>query len=301
MTTPLLRVAGATKRYRSARALDDLSFTVGAGEWLALLGPNGAGKSTLLGAIAGQVTLDGGRIELNGAPVTQSSVRRRLGFVPQDIALYPALTVTENLRLFASFFGADQGAESVSRALAWAGLSDYSNRAVAELSGGMRRRLNIACGLVHEPDLLLLDEPTVGVDAEAEERVFHRLAELVQAGTTIIQSTHQLAAVEAYCSGALVLQSGVAVASGSVAALRAASATVAHRCQVVTQQQAPALQTRGLWAHNGNVFEAELVNVAEELEHLLGELAARGVAVRDVRIDPPNLESVMRAMMASSE
>lgn len=300
MTTPLLRVAGATKRYRSSRALDDLTFSVGSGEWLALLGPNGAGKSTLLGAIAGQLILDAGRIELNGEPVTRASVRRRLGFVPQDIALYPALTVHENLSLFARFFGADRGASAVSRALAWAGLEQHSDRAVGELSGGMRRRLNIACGLVHEPDLLLLDEPTVGVDAESEERVFRRLAELVRTGTTIIQSTHQLAAVEAYCSGALVMQSGTALASGSVAALRAASARVAHRCQVVTQPDAPALQTSELWNQNGNVFEAELVNVAQELERLLGELASRGVAVRDIRIDPPNLESVMRAMMVSA-
>lgn len=298
MTTSLLRVDGATKRYGKSRALDDLTFAAGSGEWLALLGPNGAGKSTLLSAVAGQVRLDSGTVELGGESVSKPSVRRRLGFVPQDIALYPALTVAENLGLFARFFGASHGAKSVAHALGWAGLETYANRAVAELSGGMRRRLNIACGLVHEPELLLLDEPTVGVDVEAEERVFHRLADLVQKGTTIIQSTHQLAAVEAYCSSAMIMQSGSAVASGSVESLRAASSRVGHHCRVVTEQSVQVLTAPGPWSQTGNVLEAELENVAQELERLLAELTQRGVGVRDVRIDPPSLESVMRAMMA---
>ncbi|NJL27997.1 MAG: ABC transporter ATP-binding protein [Thermoanaerobaculia bacterium] len=173
---PVLEVTDAARRYGEVAALCGVDLQLERGEWLGLLGPNGAGKTTLVRAIAGRVRLDRGEIALFG---------QRLGVVPQEIALYPALTARENLVTFGSLHGLGRRELTlrIAWALAWTGLAERADEPVRGFSGGMKRRLNIAASVLHRPDVLLLDEPTVGVDPQSRERIWQMLAELRRGGT----------------------------------------------------------------------------------------------------------------------
>src|SRR5262245_29635919 len=188
----LLTVIDARKSFGSVAALQGVSLDLEPGELLGLLGPNGAGKTTLVRAIAGRVRLDSGALELLGRPLVPGRPRPELGVVPQEIAVYPSLTARENLEAFGRLQGlsGDKLAARVAWALAWTGLAGREREAVKVFSGGMRRRLNIACGALHEPRVLLLDEPTVGVDPQSRERIYEMLSALRPSGTSLLIPTH---------------------------------------------------------------------------------------------------------------
>jgi len=193
--TEALRATQAFKCFGTTQALNGAEITLERGQMLLLLGPNGAGKTTLIRAIAGRVRLDRGDIELLGHKIIGPAdlARRSLGVVPQDIALYPLLTASENLEVFASFHGLKGAAlkDSVGAALNWSDLAERANESIKTFSGGMKRRLNIACGTLHKPEVLLLDEPTVGVDPQSRERIWEMLEKLKQSGTSLVLTTHQ--------------------------------------------------------------------------------------------------------------
>src|SRR5918996_3141940 len=184
----VLTVANARKNFGSVIALDGASFELRQGELLALLGPNGAGKTTLIRAVAGRVKLNAGEIRLFGRVVTWGRTSPELGIVPQEIALYPLLSARENLEIFGRLQGLSGAGLSanVNWALERIALIDRQNDAVNHFSGGMRRRLNIACGVVHKPRVLLLDEPTVGVDPQSRDRIYEMLAALMTDGVSIL-------------------------------------------------------------------------------------------------------------------
>src|SRR5262245_9090493 len=181
MTTGL-SISGAAKRFGGTQALDGAGLSLFRGELLALLGPNGAGKTTLVRSIAGRVRLDAGEITLLGERLAGpgGAARLRLGVVPQEIALYDLLTARENLYAVGTSHGVPRPelAERVAWALEWTGLADRSREPVKRFSGGMKRRLNIACGVLHRPEVVLLDEPTVGVDPQSRERIWEMLGRL---------------------------------------------------------------------------------------------------------------------------
>jgi ABC-2 type transport system ATP-binding protein len=192
---PALSVEDAHRRFGSRKALDGASLALAPGEIYALLGPNGAGKTSLVRAIYGRVRLDSGRIATPaGDPRREPRARARLGLVPQELALYPDLTPRENLATFGRLAGLprDRVGASVAAALAWTGLEDRAGSRTGELSGGQKRRLNLAAGTLHGPDVLLLDEPTVGIDPEAREGIHRLLRELRARGTAILLTTHDL-------------------------------------------------------------------------------------------------------------
>jgi ABC-type Na+ transport system ATPase subunit NatA len=171
-----------------------VSLSLGEGELLGLLGPNGAGKTTLIRAIAGRVRLDGGTISLYGHTLEPERPRPDLGVVPQENALYPLLTARENLETFGQLNGLDgkRLRERVAWALEWSGLAERARSPVRTFSGGMKRRLNLACGVLHEPKLVLLDEPTVGVDPQSRESIYDMLGALRARGTSLLLTTHYL-------------------------------------------------------------------------------------------------------------
>ena len=215
---PPLVVESATKRFGAVQALDGASLSVGRGELVGLLGPNGAGKTTLIKAIAGRLRLDGGRVRLFGRVLTPEDRRAELGVVPQEIAVYPLLTATENLRAFGELYGVAGNAlaERVRWALAWSDLADRANEPVKRFSGGMKRRLNIACSLVHQPSLVLLDEPTVGVDPQSRERIYEMLTSLRASGVSIVLTTHHLEEAERRCERIVIIDKGRIVAAGGM-------------------------------------------------------------------------------------
>ncbi len=211
----MLSLQAVTKRYGALTALDGVSLDIARGEFFGLLGPNGAGKSTLMSLVAGLREPDGGTITLDGQPLAD---RTALGFVPQSIALYEDLSAEQNLRLFGSLYGL-RGRElqtRVTAALESVQLADRRRDPVKTFSGGMQRRLNLVAALLHEPKLLLCDEPTVGVDPQSRNAIFDFLEARARAGLTIIYSTHYMEEATRLCSRIGIIDHGRILALGNL-------------------------------------------------------------------------------------
>ena len=219
--TPIVEIANLSKTYRGSErpALDDLSLGIDSGAFFGLLGPNGAGKSTLISILCGLFAPTHGQVRIHGADPHQ--VKSMLGLVPQDLALYPMLTARENLE----FFGRMQGLtgarllERVAACLAIARLEELADRRAETFSGGLKRRLNLVIGLIHEPRLLVLDEPTVGIDPQSRHFIHESLRALHAAGMTLIYSTHYMEEAEQLCDDIAIIDHGRILARGSVPAL----------------------------------------------------------------------------------
>jgi ABC-2 type transport system ATP-binding protein len=211
---PVLEVDGLSKSFGERAALSQVSLEVSRGELLAVLGPNGAGKTTLLSILAGITKPDAGRIDRSNGEV---------GWVPQQAGLYRRLTVEENLRLFARMEGADDVEGIIERMLDQTGLEDRRHDQVSSLSGGNQQRINIAIGLLGEPSVLLLDEPSSGLDPSQRVRLWEFVAGLAKAGTTVIYSTHQIEEASHYGDRLVVLADGETIFDGTFAQMRRAA------------------------------------------------------------------------------
>lgn len=220
-----VQVSGVTKQYAKAPkpAIANLSFSIAKGSVFGLLGPNGAGKSTLVGMLSGLLKPDQGSISVLGIdPITNGAlVRKKMGVAPQEIALYPTLTAYENLRYFSKMYGLSS-AECQSRItdhLHRFGLTSKKDKQVHTFSGGMKRRLNLIAALLHQPEIIILDEPTSGVDVQSRGMILEFLTELTKTHVTILYSSHYLEEAEKICSDILILDEGVTLADGSPASL----------------------------------------------------------------------------------
>lgn len=209
----LLSVEDAYLSYGSVVALNGLSLELYAGELLGLLGPNGAGKTSLINCLAHRQALDRGHIRLG----VDGALADVLGIVPQEIAVYPDLTVLQNLQIFGRLHGQSGRllGDRVDAALDWAGLGDRRRSLTRTLSGGMQRRLNIACSVLHQPQVLLLDEPTVGVDPQSRERIYAMLDSLLASGTAILLTTHQLDEAQTRCDRIAIVDAGRLLDTGT--------------------------------------------------------------------------------------
>jgi ABC-2 type transport system ATP-binding protein len=298
----VLSIRDARKNFGQTPALNGASFDLRQGELLALLGPNGAGKTTLIRAIAGRVRLDGGEIRLFDRVLDGRQTSPELGIVPQEIALYPLLTARENLQAFGGLYGlsGQQLSKHVDWALERIGLSDRASEIVKQFSGGMRRRLNIACGVLHQPRVVLLDEPTVGVDPQSRDRIYDMLADLAASGVSLLLTTHHLEEAEARCSRTVIIDHGKVIAAGTMSEL--VDQTVGRYRLVTLRLDAPLdaqslLEVSG--ASNGTgmdadprIVKARLRDVAAELPPLLERIRTTGRAVDDVDVRGPSLQSV---------
>jgi ABC-2 type transport system ATP-binding protein len=218
----LIALERVSKRFGRTRALDALDLHLRRGEVVGLLGPNGAGKTTLLHVLAGVTRADAGRVRLFGSgDPTQRATRRRIGLAPQALALYTRLSVIENLRFFGRVHGlrGDALNAGVTWGLQLADLEARAHERAGELSGGLQRRLNLACAVLHRPELLLLDEPTAGVDPQSRERLFEAIAALHRDGASVVYSTHILDEVDHVCDRLVIVDHGHAVAEGPIATL----------------------------------------------------------------------------------
>ena len=216
-----VRVEHLAKSFGSLLALDGASLSVGSGEIYGLLGPNGAGKTTLIRALVGLVTADRGSVEVLGRRLPDRAVLAEIGYMPQSPALYADLTVEENVRFFAAIHGLEgrQARPQVAEALQLVDLGARRGSVVATLSGGMRQRVSLACSLVHRPRLLLLDEPTVGVDPQLRAELWQRFAEMAGQGVTIVVSSHVMDEAER-CGRLGLLRFGRLLAEGTADELR---------------------------------------------------------------------------------
>ena len=296
----VLTVRDARKKFGQVAALDGATFDLRQGELLALLGPNGAGKTTLIRAIAGRVRLDSGEVRLFDRLLDGRLTPPELGIVPQEIALYPLLTARENLQAFGALQGLSgpQLSKQVDWVLDRTGLADRAKEPVKQFSGGMRRRLNIACGILHQPRVVLLDEPTVGVDPQSRDRIYDMLADLAAAGVSLLLTTHHLEEAEARCSRTVIIDHGKVIAAGTMPEL--VDQTVGRHRLVTLRLDAPL--DPGSFAEatgpdNGNeldrrIVKARMRDVAAELPPLLERIRSAGRAVDDVEVRGPSLQSV---------
>jgi len=214
--------------FRSRVAVDGISFSIQPGEFFGLLGPNGAGKSTTISCIAGLMSRFRGAMFFRGepfSPASRSIDRQRIGIVPQDLAVYDNLSGRENLLMFGGLFGlaGKKLRSAVDRQLEIAGLIDRARDLVKTYSGGMKRRLNLACGLIHQPELVLLDEPTVGVDPQSRSHLFDSLQKIQSEGTTILYTTHYMEEAERLCNRIGIMHNGKIIACGTSDELAASS------------------------------------------------------------------------------
>lgn len=220
---PALCVAGVRKQYGTTVALDRIDLEVSRGEIFGLLGPNGAGKSTTMNLLTGLVAPDEGTVSVAGGSPGDPAVRARIGFAPQSLALYENLTGRENLEFFGRLYGLDgeRLREGVDAALGFVSLTDRQKDRVGAYSGGMARRLNLAAALVHDPDLVLLDEPTAGVDPQSRHSIFDNVTGLRDAGKTVVYTTHYMEEVERLCDRVAIVDHGRVLAIDTVGGLLA--------------------------------------------------------------------------------
>jgi len=300
----VLVVEHLRKSFDSHVAVDDVSFTVNRGEVFGLLGPNGAGKSTTMSMIAGLVVPDSGKVTLTSDDKNGSVTDPRLllGVVPQDLAIYPDLTVRENLTFFGSLYGLsrDELHRRVDNALDRVGLADRQTSPTRTLSGGMKRRLNFAVALLHEPKLLILDEPTVGVDPQSRAHLMDCVRDLSEGGMAVIYASHYMEEVQSICQSAAILDHGKVLANDSINGLLD---RVGSRIEIVLSRRAPEMAGK-LNGHARYVDDqaaprlllenekpgADAEALAVRLASVLQLLVSMKVPVRSVETQSANLE-----------
>ena len=291
-----LHIDSVIKRFGDLTAVAGVSLEVTERACLGLIGPNGAGKSTLIRSIAGRVLPDSGSILVFGHQAGSAAARAELGWVPQELALYPLLTCRENLEAFGRYQGLRGKAlrDGIAWCLEWAALADRAGAVVKTLSGGMRRRLNMAAGLVHRPRIVLLDEPTVGVDPQSRNRIFDMVSELRGQGATIIYTTHYMEEAERLCDAIAIIDHGRVIAQGAKEEL--VERTFGRRSDVL-MRFAASVENAAAWAvaHSGTL-DAGVAHftVAQptDIAALLDAASRDGLEVIDVVLRRPNLESV---------
>ena len=284
------------KRFGAVTAVDGISLELRSGECLGLLGPNGAGKSTLIRSIVGRVIPDAGSISVFGAPADSMAARNTLGWIPQELALYPRLTCGENLESFGRYHGLRGVAldQAVAKCLGWATLTDRAGELVKNLSGGMKRRLNMAAGMIHAPKLVLMDEPTVGVDPQSRNHIFEMIEKLRDEGMSIIYTTHYMEEAERLCDRIAIVDHGKVIALGTNAELVANAfgtrSQVMARFGGVDKRVSAWITERG-----GRVVDGAAEFTVErpsEIAELLEGATKAGFELVDVALHRPNLESV---------
>lgn len=295
-----LRVDGLTKRFGQVTAVDGISLELHSGECLGLLGPNGAGKSTLIRSIAGRVIPDAGTILVFGAPADSAPAREALGWIPQELALYPRLTCRENLQAFGRYYGlgGPDLEQTVERCLGWATLAERAGERVKNLSGGMKRRLNMAAGMIHKPRLVLMDEPTVGVDPQSRNNIFGMIEKLRDQGMSIIYTTHYMEEAERLCDRIAIVDHGKVIALGTNAEL--VQRVFGARSQVVLRF-AEAREHVAAWVNERggqlqDVSAQFTVDQPADIGRLLEDSSRSGLELLDVSLHKPNLESVFLSL-----
>ncbi|WP_260511084.1 ABC transporter ATP-binding protein [Paenibacillus cucumis (ex Kampfer et al. 2016)] len=298
----ILEMDHVVKRYGSKLSVDHLNLSVQKGEIFGLLGPNGAGKSTTISMIAGLLSMDQGEIRLDGISVKERplDVKRKIGLVPQDLALYETMSAADNVTFFARLYGlrGKKLKERVQESLEFVGLQDKAKDAPSTFSGGMKRRLNIACALSHRPDLIIMDEPTVGIDPQSRNHILESVRTLNKMGSTIIYTSHYMEEVAAISNRVAIMDQGRIIACGTEAELR----------ERVASEEKIVLTTSGLDA--GAVEELKLhprvraVEVTEDtltimlpsaqqaLQDMLFICSKHDMSIQSLRVEEPDLETL---------
>ncbi len=296
----VLALAGLGKDYGDRTAVDAVDLVIEAGTIVGLLGPNGAGKTTTISMASGVITPTRGTAQVDGHDVWREprTAKRALGLVPQELALYDELSARQNLRYFGRIYGLS-GSELVARidwALGVAGLADRADDPVSEFSGGMKRRLNLAAGVLHKPKLLILDEPTVGVDPQSRHHIFETVKSLRTDGMTVLYTSHYMEEVEALCDRVAIMDHGKLVAAGTIAELVASHG--GEGIDLVVTGDAEAARTAAARLASPVAGEGSIVRLPEvhPLAPVLAAIEATGATITSIASRRGNLEGVFLAL-----
>lgn len=298
---PAVSFQSVSKNYNTARgsfqALDGVSFDIAPGEFFGLLGPNGAGKTTLISILAGLVKASGGQVLVHGKDVQRdyAAARRQLGVVPQELVFDPFFTVREALRIQSGYFGVKDNDAWIDELLASLGLADKAGANMRQLSGGMKRRVLVAQALVHRPPVIVLDEPTAGVDVELRQTLWQFIARLNREGHTVLLTTHYLEEAEALCSRIAMLKQGKVVALERTSDLLKAASSNVLRFKL---DGALPREFEGKARVTGRIVQLP-AHDAHEIEQHLSVIRQAGLRVEDVEIRKPDLEDIFIDVMAA--
>jgi ABC-2 type transport system ATP-binding protein len=308
----MLEVSGLRKTYNGVVAVDGVSFRAGKGETIGLLGPNGAGKTTTVSMIAGLVRPDAGEVRIAGRMLRRDTdpAKRIIGLVPQDVGLYEEMSATENLRLFGALYGM-QGAHlkhAMDQALNLVGLTERAKDGVKEFSGGMKRRLNLAAALLHDPQLLLLDEPTVGVDPQSRNAIFDNLELLKKRGKTLLYTTHYMEEAERLCDRLVIIDHGKIIADDTLEGLYRLipvrnlltvklEGGAGNGLCMEDLRQLPGVESAEL---RGDAVQIGVRDLARDSAGILGWLAERGHRFQRLTSERTSLETIFLTLTGRS-
>lgn len=298
----IIKVNNLNKSFKSNQAVKNVSFDVRKGEVLCILGPNGAGKSTTINMLATAMQGDGGDILWEGAAIGHNTkaYKSTLGIVPQDLALYEELSAERNIAFFASLYGlkGDVLKSAVDDALEFAGLTERRADKVKTFSGGMKRRLNIACAIAHKPSVIIMDEPTVGIDPQSRNHILSSIRELRTQGATVIYTTHYMEEVEEISTRIIIMDHGQIIAEGTKEELKERLADEKlYRMEV---ERTDALDSKKLYRIEGvkeaglsdNCLKVSVLKGIENLDKIIALLIVSGVKINNITSDSASLEMV---------
>lgn len=298
----LLTVRNLTKSFKENTVLKGISFEVRRGEVLCILGPNGAGKSTTINILTAALKSDGGEIRFKDRKIggQLTAYKQAMGIVPQDIALYEELSAERNLRFFASLYGLHGAAlnKAVDEALVFAGLDDRRHDKVKTFSGGMKRRLNIACAIAHRPELVIMDEPTVGIDPQSRNHILDSIKKLRDGGMTVIYTTHYMEEVEAISSRIIIMDHGAIIAEGTKESLKEDIEN--EKRYTIEVEENGKIKNSEFYAvegvksvkTEGDTIEITSLKGVENLDRIIALLSDRGEKIRNITSESASLEMV---------
>jgi len=295
----MLKISHIVKKYENVTALQNVSLSIMQGEFFGLLGPNGAGKSTLMNIIIGFVEADNGQITVDDKVMSFENIelKKKIGFVPQEISLYLELTAYQNLKIFGQFYGMNSKAleKKIDEVVELVQLKERIKDPVKEFSGGMKRRLNLAASLLHEPEIILCDEPTVGVDPQSRNAIFDMLSFLNKSGKTIVYTTHYMEEAERLCSRLAVIDNGNIITQGSLNELIAETNikdTVKIQKTPLTSVKLAMLSKIGRIIENDFDYELIPKDDLNRLSVIFTELELIGIPDASIQINRVTLEDV---------
>jgi ABC-2 type transport system ATP-binding protein len=300
----VLDVKHLKKAYGKKQALQDVTFTVSKGTCLGLLGPNGAGKSTTMKILTGIIEADSGTATILGMDSVKKrhAIRRLVGYVPQAITLYEQLSAYDNLVFFGEMYGV-RGAKlkkRIAEVLEQTGLTDRAKDAVNTFSGGMKRRVNIAAALLHQPQLLILDEPTVGIDPQSRNHIFEMIRSLLAEGVTIIYSTHYMEEVEILCNNVAIIDNGVVLTQEPLKELLDRYSHQAIYVEGEGIEKLLNIPYATKTYHKGSGWVIETNDVMLAVKEVLQRAENQGIEIKELEISRPTLESVFLSLTGTN-
>ena len=302
MSKKVIEVKNLTKKYKELTAVDNLSFDVKQGEILGLLGPNGSGKSTTINCILSLLKFNEGEIKIFDKEMTPDAldIKREIGVIFQDVAVFDELTVEENISYFCGLYVKDKARceEYVNDAIELVGLSDFRNFVPKKLSGGLLRRLNIACGIAHKPKLIFLDEPTVAVDPQSRNNILDGIKKLRDTGATIVYTTHYMEEVEILCDRVIILDHGKIIAEGTTNELKDL-AKVKEKITVETREITPEIEKKieslkdvVSEKYNGEILVINFNDTKKNLAEIVNILEKENIKYEKIYSERPTLNDV---------